>query len=326
MTTFLTDADVRASFDWADAIAALRTTYGGDVPETRYPPRTMARGDGVWLRTLSGVSADGETMGLKVIAASIKGRAASYLIPLFDQRTAQLTTLLDGNAITGFRTAATSALAADVLVAVEKPRVAVIGSGFEAQHHVRALAAVRTLSDVTVYSPNPASRERYVATLKDLDVPVNAADSPAPAVVDADLVICAARSRDESPTLLGEWLAAGTTVVSIGSTLPEQREVDTDVIARAELVVVDNVHEVTHETGDLIAAAQSGVAFEHKVVSLADVVAGTHPGRTNPEAIVVYKSVGSGVQDITVAAMCARRAIEHGLGTPLPATIQPVSK
>jgi alanine dehydrogenase len=325
-TVFLTDADVRASFDWADAIEALRSTYAADVPETRYPPRTMARGDGVWLRTLSGVSADGETMGLKVIAASIKGRAASYLIPLFDQQTAELTALLDGNAITGFRTAATSALAADVLLAVEKPRVAVIGSGFEAQHHVRALTAVRTLSDVTVHSPNPASRERYVAALADLDVPVNATDSPAPAVADADLVICAARSRDESPTLLGQWLTPGTTVVSIGSTLPEQRELDTDVIARAELVVADNVHEVTQDTGDLIAAARAGVAFDHKVVALADVIAGSHPGRTSAEAVVVYKSVGSGVQDIAVAALCARRAAEHGLGTSLPATIRTVGK
>jgi alanine dehydrogenase len=326
MTIFLTDADVRASFDWADAIAALRATYGGDVPDSRYPQRTMARGDGVWLRTLSGVSADGETMGVKVIAASITGRAASYLIPLFDQRTAALTALLDGNAITGFRTAATSALAADVLLAVDKPRVAVIGSGFEAQHHVRALAAVRPLSDVTVYSPNPASRERYVAALADLDVSVNAADSPAPPVADADLVICAARSRDESPTLLGEWLTPGTTVVSIGSTLPEQREVDTEVIARADLVVADNPHEVTQETGDFIAAAQAGVAFDHKVVALADVVAGAHPGRRTAEEIVVYKSVGSSVQDITVAALCVRRAAERGLGTPLPVTIEPVSK
>lgn len=326
MTTFLTDADVRASFDWADAIAALRATYGGDVPETRYPPRTMARGDGVWLRTLSGVSADGDTMGLKVIAASIRGRAASYLIPLFDQQTAQLTALLDGNAITGFRTAATSALAADVLLGVDKPRVAVIGSGFEAQHHVRALAAVRTISDVTVYSPNPASRARYVDALGDLDVSVNAIDDPASAVAQADLVICAARSHDESPTLRGEWLEAGTTVVSIGSTLPEQREVDTGVIARADLLVADNVHEVTQETGDLIAATQAGVAFDHKVAALADVVAGSRRGRPSDEAIVVYKSVGSGVQDITVAAMCARRAAEQRLGTPLSTTIQPVKK
>jgi ornithine cyclodeaminase/alanine dehydrogenase len=265
-------------------------------------------------------------MGLKVIAASIRGRAASYLIPLFDQRTARLSALLDGNAITGFRTAATSALAADALLAVEKPRVAVIGSGFEARHHVRALAAVRALSDVTVYSPRPASRERYVEALADLAVPVNPTDDPARAVAAADLVICAARSRDESPTLLGRWLAPGTTVVSIGSTLPEQREVDADVIARADLVVADNVHEVTQETGDLIAAAQAGVPFEHKVVALADVVAGTHPGRTGAETIVVYKSVGSGVQDITVAALCARRAAERGLGTPLPVTIEPVSK
>ncbi|MDQ1051478.1 hypothetical protein QFZ76_009714 [Streptomyces sp. V4I2] len=70
MTVFLTDADVRAAFDWTDAIAALRSAYTPPPDESRFPARTMARGDGLWLRTLSGVPGDGGPMGAKLIAAS----------------------------------------------------------------------------------------------------------------------------------------------------------------------------------------------------------------------------------------------------------------
>lgn len=326
MTTFLTDADVRAAFDWADAIAALRTAYAAPPDGARFPPRTMARGEGLWLRTLSGVPGDGSPMGAKLIAASPRHRRASYLIPLFDQETVELTALLDGNAITGFRTAATSALAADLLAPAGPLRVGVIGSGFEAQNHVRALAAIRELSSVTVFSPNPASRTRFTEQLADLELPSHTVDSAAAAVDGAELVLCAARSRDERPTL--REAPPGATIVSIGSTLPEQRELDTEVIRRAALIVADMVDEVAHDTGDLIAAKEAGVEFAGKLIPLADVVSGRTPGRPphDQDAIVVYKSVGSAAQDLAVAAMCARRATELCLGTTLPVTISPVSK
>ncbi|MFK0119841.1 ornithine cyclodeaminase family protein [Streptomyces sp. NPDC090994] len=326
MTTFLTDADVRAAFDWPEAIAALRAAYAAPSGEARFPPRGMARGDGLWLRTLSGVPADGTPMGAKLIAASMRHRRASYLIPLFDQDTVELLALLDGHSITGFRTAATSALATDVLTRPGPLRVGVVGSGFEAQTHVRALAAIRELSSVTVFSPSPASRERFVERLADLGVRTDTAGSAAEAVAGADLVLCAARSRDEQPTL--REAPRGATVVSIGSTLPEQRELAPEVIAQAELIVADVADEVAHETGDMIAAKESGVDFAGRLVALADVVAGRVPGRPagDPDAVVLYKSVGSAVQDLAVAAMCARRARELSLGTPLPVTITPVSK
>jgi ornithine cyclodeaminase/alanine dehydrogenase len=325
-TLFLTDQDVRAVFDWRDAVAALRRAYAAAAAPALFPPRTMARGDGRWLRTLSGIAPDGGMMGAKMIAVSLKAKTASYLIPLFDQETVALAALLDGNAITGFRTAATSALAADALSPAGAWRVAAIGSGFEAKTHVRALASLRPLAGVTVYSPNPASRDRFIAELADIGAPMTQAASVEAALDGANLIVCAARSRDEGPTLKGALLRPGVTVLSIGSTLPEQRELDAEAISRAGLIVADMVEEVAHETGDMIAARNEGVDFAGKLVGLDAVIGGRHRGRTDPGQIVLYKSVGAAIQDLSVATMCVERARAAGRGTPLPVSISPVVK
>ncbi|MUL79011.1 ornithine cyclodeaminase family protein [Mycolicibacterium sp. CBMA 226] len=326
MTLVLDDETIRDVFEWSAAIKALRDAYSGDVAGSRYPERTMARGNQSWLRSLTGVSADAGVMGAKLIAVSLKAQAASYLIPLFDEQTAELVALLDGQSVTGFRTAATSALAADLLAPEGPLELAVIGSGFEAKNHVRALAAARPLSSVRVWSPRAESRARFIAELADLGLTITAADNAGDAVVSANVTLCAARSRDETPVLHGAWLTPGSTVISIGSTLPEQREVDSDVWARADLVVADMVAEVLHDTGDALAAIADGVEIASKTVALADVVSGAISGRRHHSDIVVYKSVGSAVQDIAIASMSLRLARARGLGAELPVMFPPVQK
>ncbi|MEU1268277.1 ornithine cyclodeaminase family protein [Streptomyces sp. NPDC005799] len=326
MTLLLDDAAVQSTFDWKLAITALREAYAAADDEARFPTRIIARGGGNWVRTLSGVSGDSGLMGTKVIAGAMGPRQFSYLISLFDQSSAELVALLDGNSITGYRTAATSALAAAALAVPGSLDVCVIGSGFEAKKHVRALAAVRDLKSVRVHSPRAESRARFAGELGDLGTVIVPAESPQAAIAGASLVICAARSYDETPILLGEWLEPGMTVVSIGSTVREQREVDAEVIRRADVVVADVVEEVLHDTGDLIAAREAGIDISDRITSLAGLVGGIVPGRTGDRQIVLYKSVGSAVQDLAVAAMCARRARESGLGIELPIRIQPVHK
>jgi ornithine cyclodeaminase/alanine dehydrogenase len=201
-----------------------------------------------------------------------------------------------------------------------------IGSGFEARSQLNALHAARSIKSVAVFSPTPASRQRFADDFRNLlGLEVVAADTPQQAIDGADVIVCAARSRDESPVLRGEWLQPGMTVVSIGSTLPEQREVDADVIRRAGLIVADMVDEVSHDTGDLIAAAREGVAFSDKLHSLSDLIGGRLPARS-PDEIAVYKSVGSALQDVVTAEMLLNRARSRGLGTLLPVSIAPVKK
>jgi ornithine cyclodeaminase/alanine dehydrogenase len=326
-TLFLTDADVGALSDWKASIDTLRRAYGSSIDPASVPPRSMARGPGMWLRGLTAISPLDGHLGCKLIAASMRNRCASYLISLFDQQTMSLAALIDGNQITGIRTAATAAVAVDAIAPQSPLRVAVLGSGFEARAQLTALAHARQITIATIFSPTPENRERTAETLRSsLRLPVQAMNAPERALAGADVVICAARARNETPVLKGEWLEPGMTVVSIGSTLPEQREVDVDVIRRASLIVADMPHEVTHDTGDMIAATKEGVTLEGKVVALSDVIGGRCTARSGSQDIVLYKSVGSALQDVVISEMLLQRARARGVGTPMPVSIAPVAK
>jgi len=315
---YLSQADTGSLLNWREVIDCLARAYERDDDPRSAPPKVVARRNGMWLRALTAISASGGCMGAKIIAKG-RPRGADHFIALWDQATAHLACLLDGKNVTAMRTAGTSAVAVDRIAMTGELRLAVLGSGREATTHVSAVAAVRTVRSMAVYSPTAANRERFAAKFAgELGVECAAAGDARTAVEGADLVIAAARSHDETPILRGAWLRPGAMVVSIGSTVPEQREVDPEVVARADVIVADAPQEVARETGDMIAASEAGVAFAHKLVPLAEVVRGLRPVRQSRDRIVLFKSVGSGLQDVAVSEMCYAKARAAGVGIALP--------
>ena len=326
-TPFIRDADVAELAVWSKAIAALAQAYAQPIKAAMVPARIMARGDGFWLRSLCAVSPSGEYMGCKLISASPKIKRASYLISLFDQRTMQLAALVDGNRITDIRTAATAVVAANAACVAGPLRVGVIGSGALAQGMLTALLSVREVSKAKVFSPTPASRERFAENFRASHaLTIEATDSPQAAVRDVDLILCAARSRDESPVLLGEWLQPGVVVLSVGSTLPEQREVDTAAMGRADVIIADMPEEVLHETGDALEAVREGVELAAKTVGLGEVMSGQVPARRSASDIVLYKSVGTALQDVVIAEMLLREALATNQYELLPTGIVTIDR
>ncbi|OIU88104.1 hypothetical protein BFN01_06315 [Microbacterium sp. AR7-10] len=322
MPLFLTDADVEALADLPSAIDAIRAAYSAPVDDARNPGRIFADSGREWMRVMPSVPASGRLFGAKSINGSFAdGLRVSYLISLFDRDTADLVALVDGNRVTGLRTAATTAVGAAALVPDRPLTVGVIGSGFEAQSHTAALALVARFASVRVFSPTRANREAFAERFSaELGVPVTAVDSAEQAARDADLVLCAARSRDESPTVQADWIGPNTTVISIGSTTPAQRELPADLIARATLVVADGVDEVVHGSGDMRAAAAAGIDVESITASLNDVLRGDREVDVE-RGIRIYKSTGSGLQDVVVAETLVDLARERGVGTELPVGI-----
>ena len=315
---FVSSEAARQVLVWDEMVAQLRAAYSVPVDDRASPPRTVARGDRAWLRTLTAVPPTTRYMGAKVFGMS-RNRHVGYMIALMDRENGGFAGLLDAYYVTSFRTGATSAVAVDRMAAPGPKTVAVIGSGSEANSHVRALAAVRPIAGLRVFSPTAANREAFVARMQaELGIPGVAVASAEAAVDGADIVVACARSRDESPTLYGRWLKPGMMVVSIGSTLPEQREIDASVVEACDLIVCDAVEEVVEETGDMIAAKAAGIAFDHKLAGLNDVMLGQFDDRVKTARLPMFKSVGSALQDIVIAELAFQRALAAGLATTLP--------
>lgn len=317
---FVSAASAAKTLDWRALVAHLQAIYAAPSPPEARPPRLVTRGEGARLRTLTAALPSGRLLGAKLMASS-RARRTAYLIVLFDQQEGGIVALMDGNAITACRTAATSAAAVDRIVALDRGplRLGILGSGMEARAHLLAIAAMRPPREVLVFSPSPENRAAFAQDFAQrLAAPCRAVDSPAELVAGCDLLVAAARSRDETPIFRGADLRDGMAVVSIGSTLPEQREIDTETIARCGLIVADEPDEVGRQTGDFIAARRAGVAFDDKLASLSDLVLGKLQERLAASRLTMFKSVGAGIQDIAVAEFVLDRALAMGLATELP--------
>ncbi len=318
---FVSSDAARAVFRWEDAIRALQATYARQMVATATPPRTIASAEKVWLRALPAIPPGGRYFGAKLMGMALGAPhpGVEYVIVLFDRQTSRIAAFIDGHLVTAFRTAATSAAALDRLVPAGPIRLAVLGSGLESSMHTRAFATIRTLLEVSVFSPTAERRTAFAeAVRRDLGIPARGAASAQEAVEGADVVLAAARSRGEIPILYGSWLGPRSTVVSIGSTIPEQREIDISVVERSDLIICDTLDEVLDQTGDMIAARKAGLEFHYKAFSLTDLMGGGCDSRLPSARVLMFKSVGGGLQDIVVAEGILSKALQAGLAEPLP--------
>ncbi len=318
---FISSETATAVFDWKSAIAALQDAYARPHEPAATPARSIASSGGAWLRTLPAVPPGGRYFGAKLMgmATGAPDAGVEYVIVLFDRETSRIAAFVDAEKVTGYRTAATSAAAVDRMAPARPARLAVLGSGLEAMMHTRAFAAVRDFAEIAVFSPTPARREAFASEIgAELGVRTSAASSAEEAVRGADVVLAAARSHGERPILFGDWIKPGALTVSIGSTIPQQREIDVSVAAQSDIVVCDMVHEVVSETGDMIAAVEAGVELGGKCFSLNELMSGALDARVAAARHPMFKSVGGGLQDVVVAGMLLDRALEAGLATGLP--------
>ncbi len=222
------------------------------------------------------------------------------LVLVFDARTGfPLAVLADNGWLTDVRTAAAGALAARLL-APERPLVtAVVGAGIQARMQLRLIARVRPLAAVRVWSPTVASREAYVAEMRDaLGTEVVAHESVAGAVADADLVVTVTPSRE--PLVFADMMRPGATVIAVGSDGPDKRELAPDVVAGAGKVVTDRTDQCARlgELHHAIAAGLMGLDDVH--AELGQVLTGERPGREGDETIVCDLT-GVGAQDAAIA-------------------------
>jgi ornithine cyclodeaminase/alanine dehydrogenase-like protein (mu-crystallin family) len=228
-------------------------------------------------------------------------------VSLFDGSTGQPRAILDASAITAVRTAAVSAVATRTLAREDARVLTILGAGVQGRAHLRALPAVREFDEVRVYARS-AEHARAMA-----DGQATVASSAEEAVRGADVVVLATSSSE--PVIRRDWLAPGVHVNAIGASVPSSRELDVETVADCALYC-DSRESLRHEAGEFrLAIEQGAIAGEdHVRGELGEVLAGMAPGRTGPEEVTVFRSLGLAVEDLAAAERAVAEARARGIG------------
>ncbi len=316
----LTRRDLQRLLSPADVIGAVETAFQeAAAGQVRALPRAMLpmTGGGIFLSMVASLSRR-RTLGTKLVTWVPGNKArrlptihGSYL--LTDATTGVPLALMEAGFLTAIRTGAASALASRHLARAAARSVACFGAGVQAEFQLRCLQAVRPIDRVTVVGRSPARARDFAARMRRaLRVPVTVTTDRSAAVRDADVVVCATTAT--TPVFRGRDLRPGAHVDAVGNFLPHAREVDTEGVRRAR-VVVDTYEGAWTEAGDVLIPIRAGaLPRRHVVAELAEVVSGRKPGRRSDREITLFKSVGWAAEDAATARLAYDRAMARNMG------------
>jgi ornithine cyclodeaminase len=229
---------------------------------------------------------------------------------MLDASTGQPAAILDGAELTARRTAAASALASRYLSRDDAASLLMVGAGKLAPHLVRAHATVRPLGQVMIWARRPEEARRLAAELAGEGVATTPVSDLEAAVRSADIV-CSATLATE-PLIRGSWLHEGHHLDLVGAFRADMREADGAAVSRAD-VYVDTVAGALGEAGDIVQAMARGELEKSDIVGdLSGLCRGTCPARRSREAITLFKSVGTALEDLAAAELAMRGVSQHG--------------
>jgi ornithine cyclodeaminase len=284
-----------------EAIAAMTAAfeqYGNGAG--RIAPRVRAAAEQAsgmaTVSTLGAALPAAGVVGAKVYS-TVDGRF-NFVVVLFSARTGEALAALQANEITRLRTAATSAVALRALAPRECRTLALFGAGVQARAHAESFLLTQPFERVLVAarSGGPPLADWIGA---EFGVRAQAVDADT-AAREADVIATCTRATE--PLFDGQLVRPGALVVAVGASKPQARELDDTLLARAERIVVEWLPAAQAECGEFVRAA-AGVIDTARVIELGRLLVGGHGWQRRREDVVVFKSVGVGLEDVALAKL-----------------------
>ncbi|ESR25559.1 ornithine cyclodeaminase family protein [Lutibaculum baratangense] len=295
--------------DWKSVVEALREGHRGARPQI--DDLLMREGQEALL--VRAAWQGGVGIGLKAVSVFPRNPESTPPLPavqgqflLFDGRTGEVAAVIDGAAITRWKTAGDSALGSALLSREDARALTMVGAGAQAEPLIRAHLAVRpSIGHVRIWNRSAPRAEALAARLGDAGRQVEVAGDLAAAVGAADIV-CVATMATE-PIVKGAWLKPGTHLDLVGAYRPDMREADDEALRKGRLYV-DARETTVHEIGELMIPLASGAIREDDVIAdFFDLVGGAE-GRRSDEEITVFKNGGGAHLDLMTAQAIHRAA------------------
>ena len=311
---FLSDDEIAEILTMREAIDAVEAAFGEYAKgSVTMPPRSTIMLDryGGSVSLMPSYLEETDALATKIISIypdnPSKGlpTTAAWIV-VNDPETGVIEALLDGTYLTAVRTGAVTGVAARYLAPKDAREAAIIGCGIQGRTQAWAVVDTCELDTLRIHDLSSESMRRFSEEMgPKLGVEIVQARSGAEAVSGADVVVTATTSKD--PVVRREWLGERVHLSAIGSFYPDYRELDTDIIKEAK-VVVDSREAVMEEAGDiLIPIGEGAITEDHIHAELGEVVLGRKEGRTEEDGLTVFKSVGLAIQDSSVASLVLRK-------------------
>jgi ornithine cyclodeaminase/alanine dehydrogenase-like protein (mu-crystallin family) len=305
MTLLLREADVQRLLRIEDVIEALDAAFGQwAAGKADNQPRRRVRGETV-LATMSAALPERGLIGFKAYTAGTEG--VRFWVHLFDSKAGRPLAVIEADHLGRLRTGAASGLATRYLARDDARILAQLGTGTQALTQALGVIAVRPIEEVRVVGRDADRRHRFAEALRAewQRGSITELDDARGAIPGADIVTTITSAAE--PVIEGGRLEPGQHLNVAGSNQPRRREVDTETVARAALIVADDAEAARVEAGDLLLAEAEGRLQWERVRSLREVVSGK-AGRRSGEDITLFKSVGLAIEDLAAAALVLDRA------------------
>jgi len=314
-------ADVHALLPMAECIDLMHRTMSA-VSEGRVvlPLRSvlMMPGDLGMMGNMPGYLGEPECFGVKLVSLMPRNKPPQYsshlgIVLLFEVEHGQPVALLDAAEITAVRTAAASGLATRLLARPDASSLAILGAGEQASSHLAAMLAVRQLRRIRVWSRDPDKAAAFAkAEGAKHGVTIEVASTVQEAVKQAEIICTVTKARE--PILFGEWIEPGTHLNVVGSSVATTAEIDIPTVVKSRFFVDYRSSTIT-EGGDYLRALRAGaITPEHILAEIGEVANGSKAGRTSPDDVTLYKSLGIAPQDLASAHYVLQKARQRGMG------------
>lgn len=326
-------SEIRGIVTMAEAVEAVRLGFRewGENPQLNAPRRRIHIPTGVRVSVHQGGVPAAKATGLMTHCEWVKPMAEEQVYPrlnhpvivLYDAAEGELKGIIVGEitcaelpnniAVTGLRTAATSAVGTDLLARPDATSLGIFGAAGQAKNHLLALMQVRKLKDVKVYSRNAENRKKFADEMGPVtNLNITPVSSPEEAVRGVDIVLTATNSS--VPVFDGNWLRPGQHVTTIvgsnvglvkgGFTAAKRREIDDATLARSDVHGIVSVQQaIQDEQADIFDPVNRGVIQWEQLIEIGEILAGIKEGRSKAEQITFYKNnAGQGVADVALGA------------------------
>jgi ornithine cyclodeaminase len=321
----LNASEVRQSLPMAECIEAMKRAYmaltagKAEVPLRMRLPVKPNSGLTIFMPAFVD-DTEGQALAVKIVSLFDKNpeRGLPFIhagVLVLNPETGAVEALLEGGSLTAIRTGAGCGAATDVLAHNDAHTAAIFGAGVQARTQLAAVCEVRHIQQAWIYDTNPDQVKMFISEMSGqgrIPKSLRPAHNSTEAILDADIISTATTSK--TPVFIDSDLKAGVHINGIGSYTLEMQEIPSETVSRAR-VTVDSRSAAQVESGDIAIPLQKKLIKETEIAEIGDVFSGKQTGRSKPEQITVFKSVGVAVQDAVAARLAVENARKLGVGT-----------